>query len=499
MERVSITVNKQAIGKLEHSVFSSFIEHIGRAVYGGIYQPDHISADENGFRKDVIELVRDLNIDYVRYPGGNFVSGYNWKNGIGKREHRPCLPDLAWKQMEPNEVGVDEFLQWSEAAGVQPMMAVNLGTGTPQEALELLEYCNGTAGYWAEQRKKNGRVEPYGIKYWCMGNEMDGEWQIGHKSCEDYVKIALTAARMMKAYDPSIKVIFCGSSAYFMPTFPEWDRYVIRKCYREIDYISSHTYYSFPKNEPGASDLDFRCSYYDFDRGIAQIRKIIEEVSATMPEDRRKPIGISVDEWNIWYRREGADWDNVWTVAPRREESVYSSLDAVVISSLMTTLFNNCDTVKIACIAQLVNVIAPILTDYKDKKEGRAIRQAIYFPFQYASRYAKGNVLSLDIGCGVIDSPKYGKVKDFCASLVESEDEYFLLLCNLSDREKEVELSVGCPELIDGIRMTGKNGEYNSFENPDKVVPVKITDAKEAMTLPPVSFHMLRLRKVRES
>ena len=237
--KITIQLEK-SVGRATRAHYSSFVEHIGRAVYGGIYQPGHPEADEDGFRRDVMALVSELGVPYVRYPGGNFVSAYCWKNGIGPKEDRPVLPDVAWRQLEPNEVGVDEFVSWCRKVGAEPIMAVNLGTGTPQEAFELLRYCNGTKGYWAELRKKNGHREPYNIKYWCLGNEMDGDWQIGHTSAEEYSKRAKMAAMMMKSYDPAIELILCGSSSFEMSTFPAWDRTVLTECYGLMDFISCH-------------------------------------------------------------------------------------------------------------------------------------------------------------------------------------------------------------------------------------------------------------------
>ena len=215
------------ISPIDPRVFGSFIEHLGRAVYTGIYEPGHPTADAFGFRGDVEALIRPLHVTQIRYPGGNFLSGYDWRDGIGPKDRRPVRPDMAWSAIEPNQVGTDEFLQWCERIGAQPMMAVNLGTGTPKDAVELLEYCNGDMHtYWADKRRENGREAPYNVKLWCLGNEMDGPWQICSKTATEYGRIACETAKLMKMFDPTIETVACGSSYRTMPTFGTWEEEV---------------------------------------------------------------------------------------------------------------------------------------------------------------------------------------------------------------------------------------------------------------------------------
>ena len=233
------------ISPIDPRVFGSFIEHLGRAVYTGIYEPGHPTADAFGFRGDVEELIRPLHVTQIRYPGGNFLSGYDWRDGIGPKDRRPVRPDMAWSAIEPNQVGTDEFLQWCERIGAQPMMAVNLGTGTPKDAVELLEYCNGDMHtYWADKRRENGREAPYNVKLWCLGNEMDGPWQICSKTATEYGRIACETAKLMKMFDPTIETVACGSSYRTMPTFGTWEEEVLRQSYPYVDYLSLHQYYT---------------------------------------------------------------------------------------------------------------------------------------------------------------------------------------------------------------------------------------------------------------
>lgn len=488
MKEVNIKLNRQIeLGTVKRELFSSFVEHIGRAVFGGIYQPDHPTADADGFRKDVIDLVRELNVPYIRYPGGNFVSGYQWKNGIGPKNARPALPDLAWMQMELNAVGVDEFMKWTAKVGAKPIMAVNLGTGTPQEAFELLQYCNGTTGYWAELRKKNGREEPYRIEYWCIGNEMDGEWQIGHKTADEYAKIAKMTAKMMKLYDPTVKLIFCGSSSFEMPTFPAWDETVIETCFEELDYISCHRYYSYDKKKPEGR-AEFMGASVDFDRGIRVLEKIIDR--AKKRRGSEKHVGIALDEWNVWYMGEGSDLTQLWTVGAAREENIYSALDAVVFASLIGVIVNHAKTVDIACLAQLVNVIAPIYT----ANDGGAVKQSIFDPFRYASRELTGTVYGLEIDCDRILAGKYGEVPGVTASFVEGETGARLWICNLSEETVSVSLrGQGGYRATSRVVLIGSD-EKNTIQSPD-CVRSREEPLEDQIIMAPRSWNLVRYSK----
>lgn len=457
MEKYNIGITNRRTGKIDDKLFSSFLEQMGRAVYGGVYQPENMQADENGLRKDVIGCVKESGVKYVRYPGGNFVSGYDWKAGIGLKNQRKAVKENAWKEIEPNTFGVDEFMDWAKKCGIEPIMAVNLGLGTPEEAAELVEYCNATVGYWAEKRKENGHAEPYNVKYWCMGNEMDGEWQIGHKTMEGYAAIANKAAELMKAVDPTIKLIFCGSSTFDMPTFPEWDKYVVDNCFEHIDYLSCHSYYRYDRKPENVGKFMESCD--DFDRGITKVENIIKEIKAKHKSD--KQIKISCDEWNVWYMGEGTDKDSEWVVGPRREENVLSSLDATVVASLMCVLINHCDTVEISCIAQLINVIPLILTD-----ENRAIKATIFYPFKYISQNMKGDVFECEI-----DKNDSKTISAF--SYDESNGIGCLTVCNLSGNEITINADLsGLPlKPCKVISMAGNEGEKNDFENPFRVLP----------------------------
>ena len=382
------------IGTVDERIYGGFIEHLGRAVYEGIYQPDHPCADEDGFRTDVLELVRELGTPLTRYPGGNFVSGYNWEDGVGPREKRPVRLDLAWKALEPNTFGTDEFMKWCRKAGTAPMMAVNLGTRGPADAQRLVEYCNFPGGTeQSEQRRANGSPEPYGVKLWCLGNEMDGIWQTGHCPAEEYGRRAHEAAKMMKWTDPSVELVVCGSSSDGMPTFGAWESAVLEETYDVADYLSIHKYFANPHDQtPGYLSMPEAMSEF-----ITRTLAVCDAVGAR--KKSAKKIMLSFDEWNVWFHSHGEEKNSPeWTVARPLLEDIYTMEDALLVGMLMMTLLDHADRVKVACIAQSVNVIAPIMTD----KTGRAWRQTIFYPFALTAKYGRGSVLR-----AVVDSPCY--------------------------------------------------------------------------------------------
>lgn len=466
MAKTKITVEKEfVLSKIDDRLFSSFIEHLGRAVYSGIYEPDHPEADEQGFRKDVINLVKDLHVPLVRYPGGNFLSGYRWTDGIGPRDQRPRRLDLAWHSIEPNIVGIDEFYDWTQKSGTAIMGAVNMGTGTPQDAADLVEYCNFEGGtYWSDLRKKNGHEKPYNIKTWCVGNEMDGPWQICHLDADDYGKKARETAKMMKGVDSSIELVVCGSSTTEIPTYPSWDRTVLEYTYDYVDFLSLHRYY-----ENFGNDDDFLASHVDMDRFIKSVCSTADYVKTLKRSN--KTMNLSFDEWNIWYASQQED--HPWMTAPKILENKYSLLDALVVGGLGITLLNNCDRVKISCLAQLVNVIAPIFTC----PNGKVICQAIYWPFKDFTVHGHGKVLST-VNVTPMKQTKYGDSPEVVSSVVYNEDnsEIIIFLLNTNTKENaDVSLSLGSfgkTEMFERTVLTGDDlNAKNSFEEPDLVKP----------------------------
>lgn len=439
-----ITASKSCqIDKIDRRIYGSFIEHLGRAVYNGIYEPTHKDADDCGFRRDVLELIKQLNIPVVRYPGGNFVSGYNWEDGIGDKSKRPCKLDLAWLSVETNEVGIDEFQEWARRAGTDIMMAVNLGTRGPDEARNLIEYCNSsTSTYYANLRRQNGFAEPFGIKLWCLGNEMDGDWQICHKTAEEYGRVATETAKVLKWVDPSIELVACGSSDPNMPTYGEWERTVLDHTYDYVDYLSLHCYYgNKAKNTP-----DFLARAEDMDKFIKATADICDEIKAKKNSD--KTINLSFDEWNIWYRTKDEEKTmQRWQIAPHLLEEKFNFEDALLVGCMLMTLQNNCDRVKIACLAQLVNVIAPIMTE----NDGPAWRQTIFYPYMYASLYGNGTTLK-----AVTESDSYRSSDGFDAPYL-----YSSVIHN--DERKEVVVFAVNRSLTEDIELQIKLDGFDGY------------------------------------
>jgi len=465
----------RTVGVIDRRLFGSFVEHMGRAVYGGIYEPGHPTADVDGWRHDVIDLTRRLGVTTVRYPGGNFVSGYDWEDGVGPRDLRPERNDLAWRSIEPNLVGTDDFVDWARLAGVEPMLAVNLGTRGADAARDLVEYCNAPAGtVMGDRRAANGHVEPHRIRTWCLGNEMDGPWQIGYTTAAEYGRQAAAAARAMRAADPSIELVACGSSGSAMPTFGSWETTVLELAGDEIDHISLHAYY-----DPGAYETvdDYLGCSVDLDRMITRVAAIVDADLAARPHRRR--IGISVDEWNVWHltehrEREAARDDRGFERAPALAEDTHDLADALVVGCLLITLLRHADRVSIACLAQLVNVIPAIRTI----DGGPAWLQASAYPFADVARSGRGTVLELDIdgvapaGVGAVEAtavhdPASGAVTLFAVNRAAQEIRFDASLRGF-DR-----LVVAGESVLTGADL----GAHNTAADPYRVSPTPANGA----------------------
>ena len=495
--KTTLSINKQSrISKIDRRLYGSFIEHMGRAVYEGIYEPTHPSANEEGFRTDVIELIKELNIPLIRYPGGNFVSGYNWEDGIGPVEDRPRKLDLAWRTLETNEVGIHEFMNWSKEVNAEVNMAVNLGTRGLDEARNLLEYANFEGGtYWSGLRKKNGHEKPFNIKTWALGNEMDGPWQIGHKTAEEYGRQAEETAKAMKLVDPTIELVLCGSSSSKMPSFGTWEETVLTHAYDHVDYLSLHCYYGNRDN-----DLEnYLAQSLDMDLFIKRVVAICDGVQAQ--KNSQKVMNLSFDEWNVWYHSNDQDREvKAWQVAPPLLEDIYNFEDALLVGCLLMTLLKNSDRVKIACLAQLVNVIAPIMT-YKD---GRSWKQTIFYPFMQVSNYGRGVALK-----PIIESASYA-CKDFekvpylesIATYNEETNELVIFAVNRS-KEEALDFSIDASgfnleEIIERTQMAGYDIKSTNQEEQQVTTttgnPTHINGSTIETKLEPLSWNMIRVQ-----
>lgn len=500
MKKATMILDKDfSIGRIDPRLYGSFIEHLGRAVYGGIYEPGHPTADKNGFRMDVIEKVRELGVPVVRYPGGNFVSGFNWEDSVGPRDQRPKRLDLAWMTTETNEVGLHEFCDWAKKAGTEVMYAVNLGTRGPDEARNVVEYANHKGGsYWSDLRIKNGAKNPFGIKLWCLGNEMDGPWQIGHKTAYEYGRIANEAAKVMKWVDPSIEVVACGSAAHDMPTYGEWEYTMLNECYDNVDYVSLHRYYGNPTNDtPG-----FLARSMDLDDFIREVVAICDAVGGR--KHAKKKLNLSFDEWNVWYHSNEQDkevWKaDKWGRALPLLEDVYNFEDALLAGAILITFLKNADRVKVACLAQLVNVIAPIMT----RNGGGVWAQTIFWPMMHASKYGRGTALRPIISSPVYDCKDYEKVPLTDAAAVLGDDGTLTIFALNRSMEDDISLTAdlrafGPLKPLEHIVLHHDDVKaVNTETDPDRVKPAKgrngtMDGGKMTVKLPALSWNVIRL------
>jgi alpha-L-arabinofuranosidase len=490
--------SRRKIATLDPNLFGSFLEHLGRAIYQGIYDPGSRLSDANGFRTDVMEQVRKLGVPIIRYPGGNFVSGYNWLDGVGPKKDRPVVLDKAWDTIETNQFGTNEFMTWCKAVGTKPLMGLNLGTGTPEQAAALVEYCNVDKGTeWSDLRRKHGYPDPYHVEHWCLGNEMDGPWQIGHMSATEYGYKAADAARQMRYVDPSLKLIACGSSGPFMPTYLEWDREVLEQCYQYVDGLSLHRYFGNTPEETGGESSKYVALNLTMDQQIEQTLAVCDMVRGR--HHSPKQLWLSFDEWNVWYReRTGDAVDGHRKEAPHLLEEIYNLEDALLIGGLVNSLLRHADRVKIACLAQLVNVIAPIMTNQSD-----LYLQTIYYPYSWGLHYARGSVLNLLVQSATYDVSGMGQVPYLDVVGTAAEDgsvSLFILNRDLtSARSLEVVWQDQAPgRVLTSLVLTGDDLKAtNSFAAPRKVVPQELPKPSNAggrskFEVPPRSYTVIQ-------
>ncbi|MFE2055041.1 alpha-N-arabinofuranosidase [Streptomyces sp. NPDC059446] len=490
------------VGDVDPRLFGSFVEHLGRCVYDGLFEPGHPSADEAGLRTDVLDLVRELGVTAIRYPGGNFVSGYRWEDSVGPADERPRRLDLAWRSTETNRFGLSEYIDFLRKIGprAEPMLAVNLGTRGVQEAVQLQEYANHPSGTaLSDLRAAHGDKDPFGIKLWCLGNEMDGPWQTGHKTAEEYGRLAAETARAMRQIDPSVQLVACGSSSRAMPTFAAWEATVLAETYDLVDYVSLHAYY-----EETDGDRDsFLASAVDMESFIESVVATCDHVGARLKSTKK--INLSFDEWNVWYQKrfqqETEENPLDWPEAPRLLEDNYTVTDAVVFGSLLIALLRHADRVTVACLAQLVNVIAPIMTE----PGGPAWRQTTFFPFAQAARYGRGQVLDVRVDSPTHGTAKYGETDLLHATAVRDPETGAVTVFAVNrsqDAELPLEVALAGLELgrvAEHLVVADADPEArNTLAEPERVVPhaaegTELADGTLTAVLAPLSWNMIRL------
>ena len=488
---------------LDRRLFGAFLEHLGRAIYTGVYEPDSPLANESGFRKDVLAEIKELAVPIMRYPGGNFVSGYNWLDGVGPKNQRPTVLERAWNSLETNQFGTNEFIDWCKLVQTEPLLAFNLGTGSAELAVALVEYCNVERGTkWSDLRRTHGYEQPHNVRYWCLGNEMDGPWQIGRLTAREYGRKARDAARQIRVLDPSLQLIACGSSNTILPTYLVWDREVLEECYDQVDGISLHNYYGNTPELTGDSTARFLAMNLDMERQIHEIAATCDYVQGTLRSPKR--LWLSFDEWNIWYRARSLPFrDGKRQFAPRLLEEVYNLEDALLVGGFINSLLRQAGRVRVGCLAQIINVIAPLVTN-----ETSVLRQTIYYPYAWALQYAHGRVLDLPVESETYAIRADGLRADFARNdeipfvdvaatinPVHRQLSVFMLNRDLgSERELVLEFRDPIPtRVLDCQTLTGPDLKaFNTFERPKSVAPQPLdapaAAARMAFRLPARSY-----------
>jgi alpha-L-arabinofuranosidase len=490
--QIFIDTNR-VISSISPLLFSGFAEHMGRCIYEGIYDPASPHADKNGLRKDVLAALCEINYRSIRYPGGNFLSGYRWEDGVGPKAERPVKRNLAWKSIETNQFGTNEFMEFCKAIKAEPMLGVNMGTGTIEDAANLVEYCNAPIGTkYADLRAAHGYKDPHNVRYWCIGNEMDGPWQIGHLTDVEYANKAREAAKLMRLQDSSIQLVLCGSSNSQMPTYPQWDRVALEACWEDVNYHSMHYY---------AANWDGDTSSYlamsaEFENYVDTLTGVLRYVKAKLRS--KHDVYLSWDEWNVWYKDRSGD--GAWSEAPHLSEEIYNLEDALVVAQWMNVFLRRSDILKIACLAQIINVISPITT-----RPDTLLKHPTYYPIMLFSKLASGVALDVAVNSPMYATKRFGDmpVLDVSSSYDAEAKRCVVFIVNRNQSEElpvELQWQDIMPKQVKAAyQMSGTDPKaVNSFDNPNRVVPVSISPievkyGKASLKLPPLSFTVLEL------
>ncbi len=485
----------RTIAPISPLLFGGFTEHMGRCIYEGIYDPASPLADERGLRTDVVAALREQAYTVIRYPGGNFLSGYNWLDGVGPKDQRPRRRDLAWQSLETNQFGANEFMEFCAAIDAAPMLGVNMGTGDIQSAANLVDYCNTPGGtYWADLRIKHGYAKPHNVRYWCVGNEMDGPWQIGHLDAVAYGNKALEAAKMMKWLDPTIETVLCGSSGDGMPTYPDWDRIVLEIAWEHMNYHSMHYYI----NNNAGDTASYLASAVRFERFVDTMEGTLRYVKAK----RRSAhdVYLSWDEWQVWHSI-GGPMGGQWTEAPHLAEDIYNLEDALVVAQWLNVFLRKSHVLKVACVAQIVNVISWLHT-----RRDTLLKQPSFYVFKLVSNMARGDALDVLVKAPLVDTQKHGDVPalDVSASFDAETQQGALFVVNRSQTETlstDIVWQSEAPRQVTGAyQVAGTDVKaVNTYEHPDTVVSRQIAVGPIegntlSLRLPPLSFTVISTR-----
>jgi alpha-N-arabinofuranosidase len=484
----------RTIAPISPLLFGGFAEHMGRCIYEGIYDPESPRADKHGLRKDVLEALRDQSYTVIRYPGGNFLSGYNWLDGVGPKAQRPRRRELAWQSVETNQFGTNEFIEFCAAIDAAPILGVNMGTGDIQSASNLVEYCNVSHGtYWSDLRVSHGFRDPHNVHFWCVGNEMDGPWQMGHLDAAAYGNKALEAAKMMRWQDPTIETILCGSSNDRMPTYPEWDRVALEIAWEHMDYLSMHCYAGNREDDTAS----YLASAVLFERYVDTLEGTLRYVKAKRRS--KHDVYLSWDEWQVWYKGDPVQGD--WTEAPHLAEEIYNLEDALVVAQWLNVFLRKSHVLKIARVAQIVNVISWLHT----RRDG-LLKQPSYYAFKLVSNLARGEALDVRVKAPKLETKQYDAVPalDVSASYEAETQRGAIFLVNRGQTEAVVTDIIWqdgeTVHIDEAWQIAGSDPkEVNSWDEPDRLIANAISaptveDGRATLSLPPLSFTALSTR-----
>lgn len=513
------------IGDISPRLYGAFLEPIGTMVNGSMYNPMHPTADADGFRQDFLEALKAAGLPALRLPGGNFVSGWDWKSSIGPREKRKTQLDTAWFQYYTNDVGYDEYLKWTQMVGAEPLVTINLGTNGLRDALHIVEYTNHPAGsYWSDLRREYGREAPYGVRTWYLGNEMDGPWQIGswEKNPRGYGILAHEVSKGMKWIDPSIETVACVSSSPFLAHYPQWDLEVLQECYETVDYISLHHYHIAPPGDYGAL-LGGSCYFEDYIKteiGLCDFMKTKlrspKKMMLSFDEygSREQPLkGVLPGRGTVWeheFNRERGyvrhDPDKMDSDTPFIQRG--GMLDALSSASTLLTLLRHADRVKIGCMTSGLHTLAAASHDHVWKP-------AAHYPFAHLMKYGRGVSLRTAVSSDTYDIPGYAPSHQFqystqkgisfvdAAAAFNKESGELAVFAVNRDCEHARLLNIdaqafeGC-RLIEHIQLHSDDLHLmNTWEKPDAILPKVNPDTsfhhgKLTAVIPPLSWNVFR-------
>jgi len=503
--KISVDLER-TLGSIDDRVYGTFAEHIGRVIYGGLYDPESDVADADGLRTDVIEAVREMGSTIIRWPGGNFASGYHWRDGIGPKDQRPGRHDLAWDVFDPNTFGTEEFLAFCRKAGAAPYLNFNASTGDFDEAQGWIEYCNGRHPVPEVLARQAGpHPDPHDVKLWGIGNENYGWWQHAHASAESYAETLREWGKLAYWTDSSIEIVGVGASP-----MPDWNWTVLTQAGRSMDYLSLHFYWNSMPSDP----------YHSVLAGPIGSEAIMEGAWGMALEAQRKlglvrPVRFAIDEWGVWNDSQQGIRDSLadlskpmrYGLTPKigidnKFEEFFDVKDALGVATWFNVMWRHPEKIALATYAQVVNTLAPLFVG-----ENGLVKQATFFPLAISAKESMGTALDVLVltdegvpaplagfaAAGGGGSMAADSIPVLDAAGTTDGHRIHLSLVNRS-RDTELEVTVaGVAGTARRIVLTHDDPfACNTPDSPRTVVPVEDkVEVNGTITLPPASHTTL--------